>query len=168
MGFDIEYKQYNNKISKEKNDKSDLFEKKELKDGECLNINLLKANKNMKKMLQIKFNGSKDFSCPFDLEEMGETDLKIEIDEKMIKEIEKKNEKIEKEIAKIKKIEKKKKEEELILEQMKKEEIAKKIEDDNEFNEENISEDEEEIISTKVEKEEKIEIKIKKRKMIEN
>ena len=160
LGFDIEYKQYNNKISKEKNDKSDLFEKKELKDGDCLNINLLKANKNMKKMLQIKFNGSKDFSCPFDLEEMGETDLKIEIDEKMIKEIEKKNEKIEKEIAKIKKIEKKKKEEELILDQMKKEEIAKKIEDDNEFNEENISEDEEEIISTKVEKEEKIEIKI--------
>ena len=74
---------------------------------------------------------------------MGETDLKIEIDEKMRRDIEERNEKIEKEIKRLKKLEEKKKEEELILDQMKKEEIAKKIEKDNK-NEENVIEDEEE------------------------
>ena len=60
-------------------------------------------------MLQIKFECSKDFTCPFDLEDMGEIDLKIEIDEQMKKDIEKKNEKIEREIQKLKKLEKEKK-----------------------------------------------------------
>ena len=75
----------------------------------------------MKKMLQIKFECSKDFSCPFDLEEMGEVDLKIEIDDNMKKKIEKKKEKIDKEIKRLKKIEEKKKKEELMKQQMNKE-----------------------------------------------
>ena len=145
LGFDIEYKQYNNKINKEKNDNSDLFEKKELKNGESLNLNLLKGNKNMKKMLQIKFECSKDFSCPFDLEEMGEVDLKIEIDDNMKKKIEKKNEKIDKEIKRLKQLEEKKKKEELMKQQMNKEELAKKIENNNIMKENDDSDEEEEI-----------------------
>ena len=85
LGLDIEYIQYNNKISKEKNDENKLFEKKVLKNNEDVNLNLLKANKNMKKMIRIKLENSKEFSTPFDLEDMGDTDLKIEIDEKMAK-----------------------------------------------------------------------------------
>ena len=154
LGFDIEYKQYNNKINKEKNDKSDLFEKQELKNGESLNLNLLKANKNMKKMLQIKFECSKEFSCPFDLEEMGEVDLKIEIDDKMKKKIEKRNDKIDKEIKKMKKLEEKKKKEESIKDQLKKEELVKNNEI-NIMNEKSESDSEEEIILIKKDKEEK-------------
>ena len=171
LGFDIEYKQYNNKINKEKNDKSDLFEKKELKNGESLNLNLLKANKNMKKMLQIKFECSKDFTCPFDLEDMGEIDLKIEIDEQMKKDIEKKNEKIEREIQKLKKLEKEKKEEDLLMDEIKKEQIAKKLEKVNNENEENVSDedDEEEIILIKKDKkEDENEININKEEKVED
>ena len=107
-------------MSKEKNDNSELFEKNLIKNNDIVNLNLLKANKNMKKMLQIKFENSKDFSAPFDLEEMCDTDLKIEIDEKMKKIIEKENNKIDKEIKKLKKLEEKKKKEELMKDKEKK------------------------------------------------
>jgi hypothetical protein len=50
LGFDIEYKQYNNKISKEENDKNTLSEKNILKNNESIKLNTLKANKNMKKI----------------------------------------------------------------------------------------------------------------------
>ena len=172
LGFDLEYKQYNNKISKEKNDNSELFEKNLIKNNDIVNLNLLKANKNMKKMLQIKFENSKDFSAPFDLEEMCDTDLKIEIDEKMKKIIEKENNKIDKEIKKLKKLEEKKKKEELMKDKEKKEEIIKNIENEIEENKDIISDDEdedeeEEIIPKKKEKkneEEKEEILIDEEK----
>ena len=153
LGFDIEYRQYNNKINKEKNDNNELFEKKELKNGESVNLNMLKASKNMKKMIRIKFENSKEFSVPFDLEEMGDTDLKIEVDKDMKEKIMKINEKIDKEIKKMKKLEEKKKQEELMKEQLKKEEIVKKNEENKEENVED--EEEEEIIPIKKQKEKK-------------
>ena len=132
LGFDIEYKQYNNKISKEKNDNNELFEKKIIKNNESINLHTLKANKNMKKMIQIKFGSSEEYSCPFELEEMGDLDLKIPIDEDMAKKIEEKNVEIDKEIKRLKKLEKKKKKEEQMKDQLKKEEIAKNIENESE------------------------------------
>ena len=153
LGFDIEYKQYNNKINKEKNDNSVLFEKKEIKNNEILNLNMIKGNKNMKKMLQIKFGCSNEYSCPFDLEDMGDIDLKIEIDENMKHIIEEKNEEIDKEIKKLKLLEKKKKKEEQQKEQSKKEEIAKNIEQEKDKEEEenliNNDDEEEELIPNK-------------------
>ena len=134
LGLDFEYIQYNNKISKEKKDENELFEKKELKKNESVNLNLLKANKNMKKMIRIKFENSKEFSTPFDLEEMGDIDLKIEIDKDMKKEIEKRNEKIDKEIKKLKKLEK------IKMKEMKKEEKEELIEN---IDNDNISDEEE-------------------------
>ena len=147
LGLDIEYKQYNNKISKSDNDKSALFEKAILKNNESIKLSTLKANKNMKKMIQIKFDGSEDFSCPVDLEEMGDIDLKIPIDENMKKIIEEKNEEIDKIIKKLKKLEKKKKKDEQKKDQLKKEEIAKNIEKDIEDNNDEF-EEMEEIINT--------------------
>ena len=160
LGLDIVYNQYNNKINKEKNDKNELFEKKELKNNESVNLNLLKANKNMKKMIRIKFENSKEFSTPFDLEEMGDIDLKIEIDKDMKKEIEKRNEKIDKEIKKLKKLEKIKMKE---MKKEEKEELIENIDNDNISDEE---EKEEEIIlikKDKEQKEKKIEIKQKEK-----
>jgi hypothetical protein len=125
LGFDIEYKQYNNKISKEENDKNTLFEKNILKNNESIKLNTLKANKNMKKMIQIKFGSSNEFSCPFDLEEMGDVDLKVPIDDNMKKLIEQKNDEIDKEIKRLKKLEKKKKKEQQLKDKKEKEEIAK-------------------------------------------
>ena len=138
LGFDIEYKQYNNKISKEENDKNTLFEKNILKNDESIKLNTLKANKNMKKMIQIKFGSSNEFSCPFDLEEMGDVDLKIPIDDNMKKLIDQKNEEIDKEIKRLKKLEKKKKKEQQLKDQKEKEEIAKntdKVEEEEEMEE---------------------------------
>ena len=126
---------------------------KELKNGESVNLNMLKASKNMKKMIRIKFENSKEFSVPFDLEEMGDTDLKIEVDKDMKEKIMKINEKIDKEIKKMKKLEEKKKQEELMKEQLKKEEIVKKNEENKEENVED--EEEEEIIPIKKQKEKK-------------
>ena len=149
LGFDIEYKQYNNKINKENNDNNTLFEKKTLKNNKSVNLNIIKASKNMKKMIQIKFDGSEEFSCPFDLEEMGDVDLKIEIDEKMRKIIEEENVKIDKEIKRLKKLEKKKKKEEQMKEQLKKEEIAKNMEKEFEqLKDEDLDEEADELIST--------------------
>ena len=147
LGLDIEYKQYNNKISKEDNDNNTLFEKKTLKNNESITLNTIKANKNMKKMIQIKFGTSEDFSCPFDLEEMGDTDLKIPIDDNMRKIIEEKNEEIDKEIKRLKNLEKKKKKEEQIKDQLKKEEIAKNIEKESQVPLKD-DEEEEELINT--------------------
>ena len=148
LGFDIEYKQYNNKISKSDNDKSTLFEKNILKNNESVKLSTLKANKNMKKMIQIKFGNSPEFSCPVDLEEMGDVDLKIPIDENMKNIIDEKNKEIDKEIKKLKKLEKKKKKEEKKKEQLKKEEIAKNIEKDDDDEKGDDYEEMEELIST--------------------
>jgi len=141
------------KLIRKKNDNSVIFEKKEIKNNEILNLNMIKGNKNMKKMLQIKFGCSNEYSCPFDLEDMGDIDLKIEIDENMKHIIEEKNEEIDKEIKKLKLLEKKKKKEEQQKEQSKKEEIAKNIEQEKDKEEEenliNNDDEEEELIPNK-------------------
>ena len=96
FGFDIKYKQYNNKLKKNENDGNKKFEENEIKNNENVNLLLLKGNKNMKKMIQIKFEESEYFSCPFDLEEMGDLDVKIPINENLSKKLEKQNKKINK------------------------------------------------------------------------
>ena len=167
LGFDIEYKQYNNKITKEKNDNHTLFEKQIIKNNESININTIKENKNMKKMIQIKFGSSEEFSCPFDLEEMGDVDLKIPIDENTRNIIEQKNMEIDKEIKRLKKLEKKKKKEEQMKDQLKKEEIAKNVEKDSEQPQKMDEFEEEEdliIMTDSKNKEEKKEEKKEKKK----
>ena len=148
LGFDIEYKQYNNKISKEKNDNNELFEKNIIKNEESINLNTIKANKNMKKMIQIKFGSSKEYSSPFELEEMGDLDLKIPIDENMAKIIEEKNAEIDKEIKRLKNLEKKKKKEEQMKDQLKKEEIAKSSNEQVPEKMDEFEEDDELVIKT--------------------
>ena len=154
LGFDIQYKQYDNKITKEKNDSNTLFENKTIKNNESITLNTIKATKNMKKMIQIKFGSSEEFSCPFDLEEMGDVDLKIPIDEETKNLIEEKNAEIDKEIKRLKKLEKKKKKEEQMKDQQKKEEIAKNVEQTNEelIQMDEFEEDEELIIPDKKDK----------------
>ena len=116
----------------------------------------------MKKMIRIKFENSKEFSTPFDLEDMGDIDLKIEIDKDMAKLIKEKNEKIDKEIRKLKKLEKKKNEE-INLEQIKNEELIKNIEE-NDIDNDIISDEEEEEINLIKKDKEEIRIEVKKEK----
>ena len=132
FGFDIEYKQYNNKLKKVENDGNKIYENKLIKNEEKVNLLLLKGKKNMKKMIQIKSIESEFFSCPFDLEEMGDIDVKIPISEKMYKQLEKENKKINKKIKELKKLEK-----------LKKMENKEKNEEEEEF-----SNDEDEEINT--------------------
>jgi hypothetical protein len=49
FGYDLQYKQYNNKKNKENNDNGNYFKSKTIKIGEELKLNLMKGDKNMKK-----------------------------------------------------------------------------------------------------------------------
>ena len=135
FGVDVVYKQYNNKLKKVENDLNKIFEENTIKNDEKVNLLLLKGKKNMKKMIQIKFDESEFFSCPVDLEEVGDIDVKIPISEKLSKFLEKENVKIAKKIKELKKIEKLKK-----LEKKQK----------NEEEEKDLSDDEEEEINTNI------------------
>ena len=109
FGFDITYKQYNNKLKKSENDGKKIYEEKTIKNDANINLILLKGKKNMKKMIQIKLDESENYSCPFDLEEMGGVDVKIPLSENMRKMLEHENKKISKKIKEWKKKEKLKK-----------------------------------------------------------
>ena len=139
FGFDFKYKQYNNKLTKVENDTNKIFEEKEIKNEENINLLMLKQEKNKKKMIQIKLEESEFYSCPFDLEEMGSLDVKIPITDKMRKILEKENKKISRKIKEWK-----------AKEKMKKQNQGNNLEDDDkEKEEENESSenDEEEIFT---------------------
>ena len=126
FGYDLQYKQYNNKKDKVTNDQGNQFQSHLIKNGEELKLNLLKGSKKMKKMIQIKMGEySVDYSCPIDLDEIGDADLKIPINEEMKQKILKKNLEIEKKIEKLKKKNKLKKKLQLIEEKNKEEENKK-------------------------------------------
>ena len=98
FGYDIEYKQYNNKKSKNENDNENI-ETLLIKDNEEIKLNLVKEGN--KKMIQLKLNrGGGVFSSPFDLEEMGDLDVKFPINDDLKNKINKKNKEIEKQIKK--------------------------------------------------------------------
>ena len=140
FGFDLQFKQYNNKRDKVSNSHSNKFKENKIKNGETLKINLLKESKNMKKMIQINMGEySIDYSCPIDLNEIGDVDIKIPINQEMKEIILKKNLEIEKEIEKIKRKEKLKKKMHFIEEKTKKEKksIDVNINKNNDNNEEN-------------------------------
>ena len=99
----MQYKQYNNTKDKISNEHGNRFQTKIIKNGEQIKLNLLKGNKNMKKMIQIKMGEySIDYSCPVDLDEIGDVDIKIPINEELKKILLKKNIEIEKKIEKLK------------------------------------------------------------------
>ena len=110
FGYDLQYKQYNNKKDKISNDHGNIFKDYTIKNGQKLKLNLLKDTKNMKKMIQLNMGQySIDYSCPIDLDEIGDIDVKIPINEEMKEKILNKNLEIENEIEKIKKKERNKK-----------------------------------------------------------
>ena len=166
MGFDIEYKQYNNKLNKDENEK--IFKEQIIKNDENIKLTLVKnMHRRAKKMIKIKFNESDSYSCPFDLEEIAEIDLKIPISEQMKNIIEERNKEIEKIIE-----ENKIKEEQ---EKLKMEEEEKKSEenniksDDNNINKvdkKELSPDEERRQKEEKKKEKIEKIKLKPRKYI--
>ena len=126
FGYDLLYKQYNNNKDKISNDHGNAFPCKTIKNGEELKLNLFKGNKNMKKMIQVKMGEySVEYSCPVDLDELGDVDVKIPINEEMKQKIIKKNLEIEKKIEKLKKKERLKKKLQLIEEKMKEEDNKK-------------------------------------------
>ena len=136
FGYDLQYKQYNNKKDKITNDNGFFFPNRIIKNNEEVKLNLLKDSKNMKKMIQVKIKDySIDFSCPVDLNEIGDVDVKIPINEEMENIILKKNLEIEKKIAKLKEKEKLKKKVESTEETTKTEEN----ENDEIINENNIN-----------------------------
>ena len=138
FGFDIKYKQYNSKLKKSENDVNKSFEEKEIKNEENINLLLLKQEKNKKKMIQIKFEESEFYSCPFDLEEMGNVDVKIPINDKMRNILEKENKKISKKIKEWK-----------LNEKIKMQNLGQNLEDDDKEEEKESSEnDDEEEINT--------------------
>ena len=109
FGYDLEYKQYNNKKDKISNDHGKHYKSHTIKNEDELKIILLKGSKNMKRMIQIKMGDySTSYSCPIDLDEIGDVDVKIPINEEMKKIILKKNLEIEKKIEKIKGLKKRK------------------------------------------------------------
>ena len=123
FGYDLNYKQYNNTKDKISNDHGNHYQNQLIKNGEEIKINLLKGNKNMKKMIQIKMpEYSIDYSCPVDLDEIGDVDIKIPINQEMKQKIIKKNLEIKKKIEKLKRKERLKKKFQ-IIEEKKKEEM---------------------------------------------
>ena len=120
FGFDLQYKQYNNTKDKVSNDNGNRFQSKNIKNGEEIKLNLIKESKNMKKMIQVKMREySVDYSCPFDLNEIGDIDVKIPINEEMKKILLKKNIEIDKKIEKLKRRERFKKKLQLIKDKKK-------------------------------------------------
>ena len=171
IGFDFEYKQYNDKLDKDENEK--IFKKQIIKNNEDIKLILLKnKNKHAKKMIQIKFNESNFYSTPFDLEEIGEIDLKIQINEKIKNILEEKNKEIERQIEdnKKKEEEKMKKEKEQIKD---KKDGVNNIDNENNNNT-NLNRDKSKELSPEEEKKQKEEkekeklekVKIKPRKYI--
>ena len=166
LGFDFEYKQYDNKLDKDENAK--IYKGDTIKKDENIKLSLIKnKSKNSKKMIQIKFNESKCYSCPFDLEEIGEIDLKIQINEQMKNIIEEKNKEIERQIEENKKLEEEKR--------IKEKELSEQNENNNNLNINNdeskdikkeLSPEEERRQREEKEKEKLEKIKIKPRKYI--
>ena len=104
FGYDLQYKQYNNRKNRANNENENQFPSKIIKNGQEFKLNLLKGEKNMKKMIQIKMGDYSDFySCPVNLDEIGDVDLKIPINEEMKQKIVTKNMEIDKKIEKLKK-----------------------------------------------------------------
>ena len=171
FNLDIDYKQYNNKLKKVENDGNKMYEKKTIKKNENINLLFLKGNKNMKKMIQIKFEGSDYYSCPFDLDEMGDFDVKIPINEETRKFFEEENKNIEKKIKKWEKKKKLEKNEKKIDENLEKEDLSDEEENiiDNNKNKENKKENEKnkKELSPEEVKKKKEEDKIKKLKEME-
>ena len=148
FGYDLQYKQYNNKKDKISNEHGKQFKEQLIKNEDQLQLNLLKGSKNMKKMIQIKMGEySSTYSCPIDLDEIGDVDIKIPINEEMKKIILKKNLEIEKKLEKIKRLKKRLK---FIEEKMKHQGITKT--EINENNKDNINinnnDDDNNIINT--------------------
>ena len=168
FGYDLEYKQYNNKKDKRSNDQGTYFQSHILKNGEELKLNLLKDSKNMKKMIQIKMKEfSPDYSCPVDLNEVGDVDIKIHINEEMKQQLLKKNIEIEKKIEKMKKKERLKRKLQNTEEKAKEEENKKESEEKNDSNNNNlivsnngneylINTDNDNIINTQINENQKI------------
>ena len=126
------------KKKKNENDGNKIYEEKKIKSNETANLLLLKGNKHMKKMIQIKFEESEYFSSPFDLEEMGDIDVKIPINEDLRKKLEKQNKKINKKIKEWEKNEKLKMENK----EKKNEDIGPKDGSENNDDEDDFEEDE--------------------------
>ena len=148
FGYDLTYKQYNNKKDKISNDNNDEFPNNQIKNGEEIKINLLKGSKKMKKMIQLKLGDySMAYSCPIDLDETGDVDIKIPINKEMKKKILKKNIEIKKIISALKRKERLKKKMQFI-EERKKEEENIKINEEEKENENNIINDDN-ILSSK-------------------
>ena len=103
FGYDLQYKQYNNKKDKISNDHGKQFKGHPIKNGETLTLNLLRETKNMKNMIQLNMGEySVDYSCPIDLNEIGDVDVKIPINDEMKQLLLTQNIEIEKEIEEIK------------------------------------------------------------------
>ena len=156
FGYDLKYKQYNNKKDKISNDNSFEFPNNDIKNGEEIQINLLKGSKKMKKMIQLKMGDySMAYSCPIDLDEIGDVDIKIPINEEMKEIILKKNIEIERIISALKRKERLKKKMQFI-EEKKKEEESKKNIDEGKDNENNINNDLKNIFTSNIDTVKKI------------
>ena len=92
FGYDLQYKQYNDKKDKRQNDNENEFENHIIKSGEEIKLNVLKGSKGMKNMIRIKMGEySVDYSSPVDLDEIGDVDVKIPINNDMKQKLIKKN-----------------------------------------------------------------------------
>ena len=136
FNLDIVYKQYNNKLKKNENEGNKIYEEKIIKKNENINLVLLKGKNNMKKMIQIKLEGSEYHSCPFNLEEMGELDVKIPINEETLNFLEEENKEIEKKIKKWEKAKKPEKNEKKNNENIEEDLSDDEINKDNNINNE--------------------------------
>ena len=132
FGFDLQYKQYNDKKDKRQNDNENEFENHIIKSGEEIKLNVLKGNKGMKNMIRIKMGEySVDYSSPVDLDEIGDVDVKIPINNDMKQKLIKKNLEIEKKINKLKKKERLRKKLQIIDEKNNEEETKINGDDNN-------------------------------------
>ena len=132
FGFDLQYKQYNDKKDKRQNDNENEFENHIIKSGEEIKLNVLKGNKGMKNMIRIKMGEySVDYSSPVDLDEIGDVDVKIPINNDMKQKLIKKNLEIEKKINKLKKKERLRKKLQIIDEKNNEEETKINGHDNN-------------------------------------
>ena len=90
LPIDILFKQYdiNNK------DNEGLFELHSLKKGEMQEFKYIQTEKKMKKYIRIKSENEDQFSCPFNIEEISDINIKIPINDDLVTSIKNYNEEI--------------------------------------------------------------------------
>ena len=89
LPINLIFKQYD--INKKNND---LFQNQTLEKGEMMEFKYIQTEKKMKKYIQISSENQNEFSCPFNIEDISDLNIKIPLKDDLISKVKKDNEEI--------------------------------------------------------------------------